>query len=154
MKKNCTACHLRFFAVLRMTMVLVVLSPLVSAATVTPISMTDIARCGLPMLIDTITTDVEMDVPLLAPDGNILHLLGTAHPRALANTAFAEVSADLVGVTQPECTAHVEVLIDATTRRSLAQKLKMTCLGRTIHDAFVTNPPLPLGEGRGEGALQ
>lgn len=143
MKKNCTVCHpqLRSFAQRWMTTVLLLFSPPVLAASIPPISLTDIAQRGLPILIDTTTADVEMDVPLLAPDGNILHLLGTAHPRPLSNPAFTEVITNLVGVTQPDCTAHIKILVDAATHQSLAQKLKLSCLGHEIHDAFLGGPP-------------
>lgn len=154
MKTNWPRCHLRFFTAFRMTTLLMLLSSQTIAATLAPVSVIDVAQRGLPLQIETTTADIEIDVPLLTADGNILHLLGMAHPQTLSNPAFAEITLDLVGVTQPDCTAHVAVLIDATTRRSLAQKLKMTCLGSTIHDAFIQNRPLPSREGRGEGASQ
>lgn len=132
----------------------VFLSLPVLASSTAPISITDVAQRGLPVLVETTTVDSEMDVPLLTPDGNIVHLLGTAHPRTLPDAACVEVTVHLTGVTQPECVAHVEVLVDATTHHNLAQKLKMTCLGQTIHDAYIHNPPLPPGEGRGEGEVQ
>lgn len=122
------------------TLLLLVSMPVVATVPV-PVSIADVAQRGLPLQIETTVVDSEVDVPLLTADGNILHLLGTAHSRVLTNTPFVEVSADLKGVTLPDCVAHVENLVDAATHHSLAQKLKMTCLGQDVHDVFMGGVP-------------
>lgn len=108
------------------------------AGDVAPVTLETVAQRGLSITLpEGAGTTWEADVPLLTPDGNILHLLGPAQMHALQDSSFAEVRADLTGATQPNCTAHIEVLVQAVSRRPLAQKLKMNCLGHSIHDAFV-----------------
>lgn len=122
------------------------------AGDIAPTPLETVARHGLSISIpEDESTTWEADIPLLTPDGNILHLLGPARMQALQDPAWMEVRADLAGATQPDCTAHLEVLVQAASRRPLAQKLKMNCLGHTIHNAFVHKSPSPKGEGWGEG---
>lgn len=104
---------------------------------VAPLTMIEISRQGIMLPVAGIVVDTEVDVPVLDSNGNILHLLGTAHPVKLPDGPFVEVDADLAGTTQKECTAHVQNLVAVTTHHTVAQKLDMTCLGVTIHDAFV-----------------
>ncbi len=124
-------------------LVLLCLAYNAGAVTLSPMTPEDVSLRGIPIQLPDSApsaTSWEMDVPLLSADGNILHLLGSAQSHPLSNPKFLEVVADLVGITQSDCTAHVAALIDTTTQKCLAEKFQMSCLGKTIHTAVEVAP--------------
>lgn len=85
----------------------------------------------------------EVDLGILQPDGNILHLLGTAVVSDVAlqeKTRFALVTADLEGVQVSDCRARLAATVDVDRRLIVVEKLAFNCLGRDIFVAAALHP--------------
>ncbi len=87
--------------------------------------------------------DWEMDLGILQPDGNIMHLLGTVRVSEIVSgvkTRLAAIAADLSGVQDSDCRAHLSAIVDANTRALIVEKFVFNCLG---HEATVATALYP-----------
>jgi hypothetical protein len=85
----------------------------------------------------------EMDIGILQADGNILHLLGTATVSDVISRGqmrLAVVTADLSGVQDSDCRAHLSAMVDAGTHDIWVEKFSFHCLGREMTVATARHP--------------
>jgi hypothetical protein len=85
----------------------------------------------------------EMDLGVLHPDGNIMHLLGTATVSEVSVKAkqnHATITADLFGVQVNDCRARLSAIVDVGTRSLVMEKFMWNCLGREVAVATALHP--------------